>query len=62
MVMDKRVNVQIKGIRDGLLVTLGEGEWPDLQSSLLSRIQERAAFFQGARVALDVGNHISARR
>ncbi len=58
MVMDKRVNVQIKGIRDGLLVTLGEGEWSELQSALLSHIQERGAFFQGARVALDVGNHI----
>ena len=58
MVMDKRVNVQIKGIRDGLLVTLGEGEWPELQSALLNHIQEKAAFFQGARVALDVGNHI----
>lgn len=58
MVMDKRVTVQIKGIRDGLLVTLGEGEWTELQSALLSHIQERGAFFQGARVALDVGNHI----
>ena len=58
MVMEKRVNVQIKGVRDGLLVTLGEGEWVDLQSALLSHIQERATFFQGARIALDVGNHI----
>ena len=58
MVMDKRVNVQIKGIRDGLLVTLGEGEWVELQAALLNHIQEKATFFQGARVALDVGNHI----
>ncbi len=55
---DKRVNVQIKGVRDGLLVTLGEGDWSALQADLLGHIQERAAFFQGARVALDVGNHI----
>jgi septum site-determining protein MinC len=55
---EKRVNVQIKGVRDGLLVTLGDGEWGELQSALLGHIQERAAFFQGARVALDVGNHI----
>lgn len=58
MVAEKRVNVQIKGVRDGLLITLGDGDWAELQSGLLSHIQERAGFFQGARVALDVGNHI----
>jgi septum site-determining protein MinC len=58
MVGQKRVNVQIKGVRDGLLITLGDGDWLELQSGLLSHIQERASFFQGARVALDVGNHI----
>ncbi len=55
---EKRVNIQIKGVRDGLLVTLGEGEWNELQADLLSHIQERAAFFNGARVALEVGNNI----
>lgn len=55
---EKRVNVQIKGVRDGLLVTLGEGEWGELQSALLAHIQEKAAFFQGAKVALEVGNQI----
>jgi len=58
MVNEKRVLVQIKGVRDGLLVTLGEGEWGELQTALLAHIQERASFFQGARLALDVGNHI----
>lgn len=58
MSSEKRVNVQIKGVRDGLLVTLGEGEWGELQTALLAHIQERAGFFQGARVALDVGNQI----
>jgi septum site-determining protein MinC len=55
---EKRVNVQIKGVRDGLLVTLGEGDWTELQADLVGHIQERATFFQGARLALDVGNHI----
>ena len=58
MSSEKKVNVQIKGVRDGLLVTLGEGEWGELQTALLAHIQERAGFFQGARVALDVGNQI----
>ena len=58
MVSDKHVNVQIKGVRDGLLVTLGEGEWNELQTALINHIQERASFFQGAKLALDVGNNI----
>lgn len=53
---DRRV--QIKGIREGLLVTFGEGEWSDLQSALLAHIQEQAVFFKGARLAIDVGNHV----
>ncbi len=50
--------MQIKGIKDGLLVTLGEGEWSELEAAFLAHVEEKAAFFQGARVALDVGNHI----
>jgi septum site-determining protein MinC len=55
---DHPVDFQIKGINDGLLVTLGEGEWSILREHLLQNIEERSAFFQGARLALDVGNHI----
>lgn len=50
--------MQIKGIKDGLLITMGEGEWADLETALLAHVEEKATFFQGARVALDVGNHI----
>jgi septum site-determining protein MinC len=49
---------QIKGINDGLLITLGEGDWPILREQLLQNIQQRSAFFQGARVALDVGSQV----
>jgi septum site-determining protein MinC len=55
---DRVLSVQIKGIRDGLLVTVGEGEWPALQDAMLMQIDEKGAFFRGARLALDVGNHI----
>ena len=58
MIQEKKLTVQIKGIRDGLLISLGEGEWTELQDTLIQHIQERASFFKGARVALDVGNHI----
>jgi septum site-determining protein MinC len=48
--------VQIKGLRDGLLVSLGDAGWLVLQRALLERIEQQPAFFQGARLALDVGN------
>lgn len=47
--------VQIKGLRDGLLVTLtGEG-WQDQRDLLLAQIDARTSFFHGARLALDIG-------
>lgn len=57
MVTEPRI-VQIKGIKDGLMVTLGEGEWSDVQEALLANIEEKASFFQGARLAMEVGNRI----
>jgi septum site-determining protein MinC len=53
-----RPTIQIKGIREGLLVTLGEGHWPDVQAALLEEIARKADFFRGARLILDVENHI----
>jgi len=48
--------VQIKGLRDGLLVSLGDASWTVIQQALIERIEQQPAFFQGARLALDVGN------
>ena len=50
--------VQIKGIRDGLLITLGEGAWDEVQQNLLTQLDEQADFLRGARLALDVGGHV----
>ncbi len=58
MLNDRRQMMQIKGIKDGLLVTLAEGDWPELEVALLAHVEEKSGFFQGARMALDVGNHI----
>jgi septum site-determining protein MinC len=58
MTNDRRQLMQIKGIKEGLMVTMGEGEWSDLETALMSHIDEKSSFFQGARMALDVGNHI----
>ncbi len=48
--------VQIKGIREGLLVTLGDGSWDELHPLLLEHLDGQASFLHGARLALDVGN------
>jgi septum site-determining protein MinC len=55
---ERAVPFQIKGIRDGLLITVGNGEWADLETGLLEQIHAQASFFRGARVALDVGTQI----
>jgi septum site-determining protein MinC len=56
MMDSTRMNIQIKGIREGIMVTLGEGAWSDLLESLLQQVNEQSNFFHGARLALDVGN------
>ena len=50
--------IKIKGLRDGLLVTVGNGEWAVLEPALLEQIHAQQTFFQGARIALDVGTQI----
>jgi septum site-determining protein MinC len=50
--------VQIKGIRDGLLATFVEAAWEDQCIALLAQIDERPLFFQGARLAMDVGSQV----
>lgn len=48
--------IAIKGIRDGLLATVTDaGEWADTARMLMTRIDEKADFFKGARLALEVG-------
>jgi len=44
----------VKGIRQGLLVTLGEEDWSAGLLALEARLGANPAFFRGGRVALDV--------
>ncbi len=55
---DLVASIRIKGMRDGLLVSLPAGEWPEQRLALLSQIDTQGAFFQGARLALDVGAQV----
>lgn len=50
--------VQIKGIRDGLLATFSDAPWEDQRMALLAQIDDRPSFFQGARLAMDLGSQI----
>lgn len=50
--------IQIKGIREGLLVTMGDQPWDEVHQALLEHLDQQAEFLRGARLALDVGNHV----
>ena len=50
--------INIKGLRDGLLITMGNAPWDELRTALLEQIEARQSFFHGARLALDVGEQI----
>ncbi|HSM70664.1 MAG TPA: septum site-determining protein MinC, partial [Anaerolineales bacterium] len=50
--------IQIKGIRDGLLVSLNDAPWDEQLSVLMSHVDEQPSFFQGARLALDVSSQV----
>ncbi|MCB2180268.1 septum site-determining protein MinC [bacterium] len=51
-------NVQFKGIREGLLVTLSNGEWPDLEEALLTELSAQGDFLRGAKLIINVDNHV----
>jgi septum site-determining protein MinC len=56
--MEALPKVRIKGVREGLLVTLEEEDWSEARAALLDQVQARAEFLRGGRLILDVGNHI----
>lgn len=53
--MSKKGVFPIKGFREGLLLTVGDGEWKTILPALLDQIDERSTFFEGAKLAVDVG-------
>jgi septum site-determining protein MinC len=49
-------SITLKGIRDGLLVTVKpDGKWSDLTNRLMSLIDAQGNFFRGAEVTLALG-------
>lgn len=49
-------SLQIKGVHDALLITVDEGAWAEVRPWLIESIQAQEDFFQGARVALEIGD------
>jgi septum site-determining protein MinC len=50
--------IQIKGMRDGLLVSLDDAPWQQQREALIAQVDEQPSFFQGARLALDVSSQV----
>jgi septum site-determining protein MinC len=48
--------LQIKGLRDGLLVSLDDAPWERQLAALIAQVDAQPSFFQGARLALDVAS------
>ena len=55
---ETRSLIQIKGLRDGLLISMDDASWEDQRAALIAQVDDRPAFFQGARLALDVASQV----
>lgn len=56
--MEEGPKVKIKGIREGLLISVDEQSWPESRTALLDHLQGQAEFLRGGRLILDVGNQV----
>lgn len=54
-------SVTIKGTNNGLLISLGAGDWDSIELALFKIIRSRSDFFRGAEVALQVGDRVLER-
>lgn len=54
--MENESLIQIKGIREGLLINAENGTWDDRKTALLTMVKQQESFFKGARVCLDVND------
>jgi septum site-determining protein MinC len=51
------VDVSVKGIHEGLLITLHEGNWAEAFPSLLDHLDSKPDFFFGAKAILQLGGY-----
>jgi septum site-determining protein MinC len=50
--------MEIKGIKDGIMINLENQDWDVAKAALIEQIGSNKDFFTGARLTLDVGNTI----
>jgi len=50
--------MEIKGIKNGILVNLENQDWLQAKDDLIKQIEAKEDFFLGARLILDVGNNV----
>jgi septum site-determining protein MinC len=55
MINQGRQQINIKGIRDGLLVSLGDAAFLDMAAVLAAELGQKQAFLQGSRVIIEAG-------
>jgi len=53
-----RDRVEIRGTSKGLIVTIKSGNWQSVLEQLAQKLEQRASFFKGGRVALEVGQRL----
>jgi septum site-determining protein MinC len=51
------VSVRVKGVHEGLLITLTEGNWEEAFPSLLEHLDSKPDFFFGAKAILQLGGY-----
>ncbi len=54
--------IRIRGVKDGILVTLGNGAYPDVRAELAAELSQKENFLQGSQVTLDVGGRYLQRQ
>jgi len=50
--------MEIKGMKDGILVNLEDQDWLEAKDDLIEQIKSKQDFFRGAHLVLDVGNNV----
>ena len=50
--------IEVKGIKNGILVEVKNGDWQTQENALLQHIDQNQGFFEGARLVVDVGNRV----
>lgn len=48
--------IEVKGIKNGLLIELKEGDWDDRIQALFDHIDQNQGFFKSAKLVIDVGD------